>query len=501
MIERSAAMTSDDGFKPFLWLAATVAAVVALLAPTFFSMAQIWNRDSTFTHGYIIPLLSAWLLWRDRVGLASVRVQPEPRAFAAIAALLATWLAGDFAGVQVIRQAAAVALTIASVWAVLGTAFARRALFPLAYLFFAVPFGDFMVPYLIEFTTRFTVAAVEAVGVPIYREGTNFSLPSGNFEVVKACSGVRYLIATVALGVLFCALSYATWRRRVAFMALCLALPILANGLRAFGIVMIAHYSELRYAVGVDHLIYGWVFFGVVIALLFWIGSKFADASEPHAHPQSAREPQRFSRAALGAVCLTLAGVVGANQLWRATAASQTIELPRFVAGAARWNGPSTAGVVWTPEYAKSDAAASARYGSAQGDVIVHARTFARISAQQNEAMTAPLLPEPTAEFHLDDRGVFVADNGPLVSAAVITDSNGLRWLVWRWHYADGTLVQSGRDAKLREFAAWLRHRRPTGAVVCAATKLSGPNAEARAARLLKEFLSAHAWRVLARTE
>ncbi|MEO0975599.1 MAG: exosortase A, partial [Pseudomonadota bacterium] len=166
--------------------------------------------------------------------------------------------------VQVVEQFAFVLAFNAVLIAVLGLSVARQMIFPMGFLFFAVPFGEFAIPHLMEFTAWFTVAAIELTGIPVYRDGYFLTIPKGDFEIAKACSGIRYLIASFSLGTLYAYLTYNSLSRRVAFVVFSLALPIFANGLRAYGIVMLAHLSDMRIAVGVDHIIYGWLFFGVV---------------------------------------------------------------------------------------------------------------------------------------------------------------------------------------------------------------------------------------------
>jgi exosortase/archaeosortase family protein len=140
----------------------------------------------------------------------------------------------------------------------------------------------------------FTIAALQATGIPVYREGLNFVIPSGSWSVVEACSGVRYLIASFMVGTLFAYLNYNSWKRRAGFMLISIVVPIVANWLRAYMIVMIGHLSGNTLAVGVDHLIYGWVFFGVVIMIMFMIGARWSE-------PQVVRrlnDPIEFSSAA-----------------------------------------------------------------------------------------------------------------------------------------------------------------------------------------------------------
>src|SRR5690606_1800868 len=106
------------------------------------------------------------------------------------------------------------------------------------------------------------------------------AIPSGNFVVAEACSGINYLLATLAVGSMFMYLNFRSPWRRAVFMLLVVAVPLIANGLRAYGIVMIAHLSDYKYAMGIDHFIYGWVFFGIVIFAVFALGNLFSDVTD-----------------------------------------------------------------------------------------------------------------------------------------------------------------------------------------------------------------------------
>jgi EpsI family protein len=173
--------------------------------------------------------------------------------------------------------------------ALLGTEVARRIAFPLGFLFFAVPFGDFLTPWLMERTADFTVVALRATGIPVFREALQFIIPSGSWSVVQACSGIRYLMASVMVGTLFAYLNYRSYRKRWAFVGVAIVTPLVANWLRAYMIVMLGHLSGNKLAVGVDHIIYGWVFFGIIMLAMFMIGARWSDPDpEPQAAPPGA---------------------------------------------------------------------------------------------------------------------------------------------------------------------------------------------------------------------
>jgi exosortase A len=254
--------------------------VIGLYEQTFASMVAIWSRSETFAHAFLVAPISLWLIWRMRPALAALTPGPGPVWLIPLAMAALLWLLGDLAGVNAVAQLAATAMLVLAVPATLGTAVARAIMFPLLFLFFLVPLGEFAMPQMMEWTADFTVAGLRLVGVPVYREGLHFTIPSGNWSVVEACSGVRYLIASFMVGTLFAYLNYRSMWRRVAFMIVSLLVPVGANCLRAFMIVMLGHLSSNQLAAGIDHLAYGWILFGVVVAIMFAIGARWSEPEQ-----------------------------------------------------------------------------------------------------------------------------------------------------------------------------------------------------------------------------
>lgn len=267
--------------RPLLVLVLLLAAIVVAYWHSAWGMAMIWARSDTYAHGFVVPLISLWLVWRQRAVLAPMVPRPGRLAWLLMAGAAALWLAGDLVAVNAATQLALVTLIVLSVPAVLGWRVAGALAFPLAFLFFAVPIGDFLLPRLMEWTADFTVMALRASGIPVYREGLQFIIPSGAWSVVEACSGIRYLIASVTVGCLFAYLSYQSTRKRLVFVGVAILVPLLANWLRAYMIVMLGHYSGNTIATGVDHLVYGWLFFGLVIGVMFLIGARWVDPLPP----------------------------------------------------------------------------------------------------------------------------------------------------------------------------------------------------------------------------
>lgn len=250
---------------------------------TWQSTVDIWMRTGTYAHGFFVLPASIWFVFIKRDNLASLKVQPSWLALAFLVLNGMFWLMGDLIDALVVEQFALVGLLIAVIWFYVGNEVSKAILFPLLFLYFMVPFGESLLPYLMSFTANFTVKLLRLTGVPVYQEGLYFTLTSGNWSVVEACSGIRYLIASITLGLVYAYLNYTHFYKRLIFTIVATIVPILANGLRAYMIVMIGHLFSAEMAMGIAHFIYGTILFGVIMLFLFYIGSFWKD--EPIVEP------------------------------------------------------------------------------------------------------------------------------------------------------------------------------------------------------------------------
>lgn len=293
-------------------LAALTLAALALQAAAVGDMIGVWLSSPTYNHGFLVLPASLWFVWRRRAELQTIAPQVSAWGLAplALAALLAT--AGGLMGAALFEHAAVAVSLIGVAILAAGAQFARRFWFPLAFLLFLVPFGEEATPLLQEWTADASVWLLRASGVAVYREGIMIELPNALFEVAEACAGLRFQIAMLVVAAAYAHLSYRRFWKWALFGALALVVPVLANFLRAYGIMMLAHLTNGRLAAGVDHLVYGWIFFSAVMLLLLWIGGLFADRRwdappEAPAHAAAAApaaKPLRWAIPALGAALL-----------------------------------------------------------------------------------------------------------------------------------------------------------------------------------------------------
>ena len=360
------------------WRQALLALGLVLLAlllgyrDTAWAMVEVWQRSDTFAHAFVVPPITLWLIWRRRLDLQRLTPQPSPGFALPLLIAALAWLLGDVASINALTQAALVSMLVLAVPLVLGRQVACQIAFPLVFLLFCVPVGEFMMPTLMEATADFTVAALRLSGIPVFREGLQFVIPSGYWSVVEACSGLRYLIASVMVGALFAYLNYRSLRRRAVFIVVATLLPLVANWLRAYLIVMLGHLSGNRLAAGADHLVYGWVFFGVIMMALFMIGSRWA---EPDAEP-SVGAPAPVTggvRASwpvgLAALLIVLAPLLLLRVLdARQPSAAPALVLPELAGWQVQESGPGR----WQPIFQNPAAQQSAVYARASRQIGLH---------------------------------------------------------------------------------------------------------------------------------
>ena len=352
-------------------------------------MRRTWRRSGGIvppsTILLILPIL-AWLVVQRKELLAELRPQPWIPALLYGAVGAGGWLVGDAAGLAVARQLGLIMMLQGSVATLLGPNVTRGLLFPLFYMFLLVPIGEEAVPALQTLTAKMCMVLLGWTGIPAHIDGIFITTPAGLFRVAEACSGVKFLIAMVAYGVLVANLCFKSWPRRAAFLAVCVILPIIANGLRAFGTIYIAHHSSIEFAASFDHVFYGWIFFGLVIALVMAIGWRFFDkrADAPAFDPARLQSPVSPTTTTLGAVIAVLL-VAAVPFGWSAYVAAKPSPVPERIALplVEGWQiVPYTPTVHWTPRFAGGSHYLFGRY---RNDMGQEADLFVVVYERQSE--------------------------------------------------------------------------------------------------------------------
>ncbi len=255
--------------------------LAVLFASEVVAAVQTWNTSTAYNHCFLIIPITLYLLWDRRYDLVGIQARPDPAVLLLGLPLAAIWLLAERLGVMEGRQLTAVSFIELLFLAILGKRLWWAMAGPLLYLYFLVPFGEFLTPRLQDITTWFIRQGVDILGIPAYIDGYIIEIPQGTFFVAEACAGLRFLIASIAFGCLYALMMYRGPVRRGVFILASIIVPVIANGFRALGIVCLGYLLDSTQAAAADHVIYGWVFFSIVILLLIALGLPFRQDEIP----------------------------------------------------------------------------------------------------------------------------------------------------------------------------------------------------------------------------
>lgn len=452
--------------------------LLAIFSSTAWSLVEIWSESHLYGHGFLIVPIVLFLVWRKRAALARVDIRPNYLGIVPIAGCALVWLLGNFASINLIEQLAFVGMLVSLVLTVTGLQVAAVLAFPLFFLIFAVPFGGFLIPPLQIFTADFAVSALQIVGIPVYLDGLMLHIPSGRFHVAEACSGARFLISSTVLGFLVAHLFYRQLWRRVLFIGISVVVPIIANGFRAFGIVILAHETDHEVAAGADHITFGLIFLSIVIFLVLAIGASFREKNGPDlflADTGKERSGQRMVSAvpmlAIALVASLALPVAARGYSSLNLSAGSALTNPQLIAPEfAGWRiEESRSG--WNPDFPKADAVLHRELtdGSKRLDLFVAYYTHQRAGAEvtiQNNTLTAGRAGEvrwipiggSTANITVGEQRMKVQ------TSRTVRGAQGR--LIWQWYWVAGEFTASRSQAKLMETKARLLGSSPPAALI-----------------------------------
>jgi exosortase D (VPLPA-CTERM-specific) len=250
------------------------ALLVAILAfsGALAELVHRWNAQEEYSHGFLLPIITAWLLWTRRDALQANIGQPSWLGPVLILLAIAMHIVGELSAIFILSQIAFVAVLIGIVLGIGGYALLRVAFVPIAFLLFAIP-----LPYFIDaaltlrlqlISSELGVFFIRLFGIPVYLDGNIIDMGSYKLEVVEACSGLRYLYPLLSLSFLAAYLFHAPpWQRILVFLS---SIPI-AIGMNGFRIGLVGFLVDrwgTQMAEGTLHFFEGWMIFIACSALL-----------------------------------------------------------------------------------------------------------------------------------------------------------------------------------------------------------------------------------------
>jgi exosortase len=278
------------GYLPTPELALVVAGTLFLYYPLAGYLVEKWENLPEFSHGYLIPVISIYLIWRRWDLLVAAPKAPSAAGIWIAAASLGLLLLANLGAVRTVACYSLIALLIGIVLALWGKQVLNLVLFPIVFLLFMIPLFTFiMTPVTFAMkilAARMAAATVTAMGVTIFRDGALLILPNGTLEVADACSGIRSLFALLALGAVYAYLFEGKMWQRVGLFLAGVPIAVAANYVRVTFLTVVAYYFGVDATMpgggwwkdGVPdtgtivHDVSGFSVFVVAFVLLFTIG-------------------------------------------------------------------------------------------------------------------------------------------------------------------------------------------------------------------------------------
>jgi exosortase D (VPLPA-CTERM-specific) len=254
-----------------LWAALAAVTLVLLFQDTFAYLYFVWHREE-YSHGFLIPLISGYLLWQRRHFLEQTRFRSSWAGVAVAAVGVAIYFLGTLASITTVDTYALVIVLLGAALAVMGWQAFRIALVPLALLFLMNPIPNFFYYNLSAelqlISSQLGVALMRLCGVSVFLEGNVIDLGSYQLQVAEACSGLRYLFPLITLGVIIAYLFRGpTWMRWLLFLST-VPVTVLMNSFRIGVIGVLVDRYGVAQAQGFLHLLEGWVVFMICLLLL-----------------------------------------------------------------------------------------------------------------------------------------------------------------------------------------------------------------------------------------
>jgi exosortase D (VPLPA-CTERM-specific) len=467
-----------------------------------------WVRQDEYSHGFLIPLISAWLVWSRRDVLAANIGRPVWLGPTLVALSILMQIVGELSALFILSQVGFVVALLGIVLSFGGYSLLRITFAPILFLLFAIP-----LPYFIEsvltwrlqlISSGLGVAVIRLFQIPVYLEGNIIDLGYYKLQVVEACSGLRYLYPLLSLGFLAAYFFHAPfWQRAIVFLS-AVPITILMNSLRIGLVGVLVNHWGTQAAEGLLHFFEGWTIFiasaGLLLGEMVLLarlesGKSFFEAfALPVVKVPRSFVPSNPSRAALMAsICLLCGGAVATFTLSnRQEIIPERQRFVGFPGGLGHWQGrpsllePQVEHALGLEDYILTD------YRSpSAGSVNLYVAYYA--SQRTGQSPHSPIVCMPGGGWQITrfERTTFTSDANQLafpINRALI-EQNSTKQLVYYWFVQRGRIIANEYVSKWFLFADAILENRSDGALVRVTTPVYPGEIEQNADNRLRAFI------------
>jgi exosortase len=253
-------------------------ALLVVYSPALYELIVNWSQDANYSHGFLVPLVSAWLLWRKRAELKTVGQSTDAFGLAIVIIAGLMFVLGNAGAEYFTMRLSFVVALFGLVLYLFGRSVVRLLWFELAFLCFMIPI-PYVVYYALTFpmqllASKITAGILSGIGMAVYREGNILHLPGGmSLEVAEACSGMRSLVSLLALGALYAYMTQKRFSAKVILFLSTIPIAVAANVFRVLVTALLATTVTTEVATEPIHSLMGLSVFVVSFVLLFVFGA------------------------------------------------------------------------------------------------------------------------------------------------------------------------------------------------------------------------------------
>lgn len=258
----------------------------------FAGLLYDWDHDPNYSHGFIVPFMSAYFVYERWGQLQTLPIRPSILGIPLLLFGVTMLIIGSVGAELFAQRVSFIVVLTGLILFILGKRILMTLSLPLVFLIFMIPLPAIVVN-TIAFPLQIFAAQTASfclfnLGIPVLREGNLISLAGSTLEVAEACSGLRSLVALLALGTVYAYFSQRQMWKRWALVLLSIPIAILANAFRVTGTGVLANYWGTEAAEGFYHTFEGWIVFVVAFILLLCCGTLIAKIGKQPRHHHSA---------------------------------------------------------------------------------------------------------------------------------------------------------------------------------------------------------------------
>lgn len=436
-------------------IVAGLIALGALFWESTFEIIDLWTRMSAYNHSFLIIPMSLFIIASRRSVIARMNPRSEFRWLLLVLVFGPIWLIAQAADLAEGRHIALIGMAQILLVTACGWKIYKALLFPFLFLWLLVPTGGFLLPTLQSITTSVAVEGLRLSGIPVFTEGIVVQVPTSVFLIVEGCAGLNFLLASLAISLLYGNMMYTRWFKRIACVVLMLTVSVIANSIRVYGIITIAEISNRKLDIVDDHLLYGWGFFIIILFLMMWVGQRFRDPEgegETYLAPvQTADEPLTQYLRCAGAVAAVVAAVAAAPAYAAYVESDHmpgAVQLP-IPSKAGSWTRSAASGD-WNPVFPGADTRVLRTFEMGERRVDLFVAYYRRqgkgreLIGQQNRIAGD----KEWLRLSIAKDGARI--DGVSREVGVVRLASGdRRRLVWQWYWVDGKFTANATIAKL----------------------------------------------------